>query len=37
MISSISSSDNKRHIALTAIGGAAWGGQKKYITQEKNF
>lgn len=28
MISSISSSDNKRHIALTAIGGAAWGGKR---------
>lgn len=31
MISSISSSDNKRHIALTAIGGAAWGGGKRSI------
>ena len=33
MISSISSSDNKRHIALTAIGGAAWGAKEVYNTR----
>ena len=33
MISSISSSDNKRHIALTAIGGAAWGAKELYNTR----
>lgn len=35
MISSISSSDNKRHIALTAIGGAAWGAKEVYNTRKE--
>lgn len=37
MISSISSSDNKRHIALTAIGGAAWGGAKEVYNTRKEL
>lgn len=35
MISSISSSDNKRNIILACAGGAAWGGKEVYNTLSK--
>lgn len=34
MISALNSSDNKRHITLAAIGGAAWGAKEGYNTRE---
>ena len=35
MISSISSSDNKRSIILACAGGAVWGGKEVYNTLSK--
>lgn len=35
MISSISSSDNKRNIILACAGGAAWGGKEVYNTRKE--
>ena len=32
MVSALNSSDNKRHITLAAIGGAAWGAKEGYNT-----
>ena len=35
MISTINSTDNKRHITLASVGGIAWGGKEVYNTFSK--